>query len=434
MHFRVSPSRRGVRGSIRVPGDKSISHRALILAAIAEGSTRIRGLLEGDDVLATLRAIQAMGVTATSPCDGKMTVEGVGLRGLKAPREALDLGNSGTAMRLLAGLLAGQSFGAELVGDESLSTRPMLRVAQPLQRMGALVKTASGGTPPIVIQPVAGLRAIEYRLPIASAQVKSALLLAALYAKGRTCIEEPSPTRDHTERMLEGFGYACERTGNRICLSGGGKLHASDVDIPADVSSAAFFVVAALLAGSEQMCMRHVGTNPTRTGLLEILRRMGARIEEQNRRTICGEPVADLMVTPSTLHGIEVPTALVPLAIDEIPILCVAAAHASGRSVIRGAEELRHKESDRIVAMVTGLRKLGIAVEEYADGLAIQGGHIGAGTVDSFADHRVAMAFCMAALTADGPVTIRDCDNVSTSFPNFLEVARSAGMGIDARE
>lgn len=430
MHFRVAPTIGGVRGTIRVPGDKSISHRAVMLAAIAEGTTHIRGLLEGDDVLATLNAFTAMGVTSSGPAGGGLTVQGVGMHGLRAPAGPLDLGNSGTAMRLLSGLLAAQPFAVELVGDASLSKRPMRRVAEPLQRMGASIITAADGTPPVQIRPVRGLHGIDYRLPVASAQVKSALLLAALYATGRTCVEEPAPTRDHTERMLEGFGYPCDRSSHRVCVSGGGMLRATDVDIPADMSSAAFFVVAALVASRERMCLPHVGMNPTRTGLVDILRRMGGRIEEGNVRTICGEPVADLVVERSKLQSIEVPAELVPLAIDEIPVLCVAAACANGRSVIRGAEELRHKESDRIRAMAAGLRTLGIDVEEFEDGLAITGGRLGAGTVRSFGDHRVAMSFCIAALVAAGPVRVLDCGNVSTSFPNFLALAQRTGIDI----
>ena len=361
-------------------------------------------------------------------------MQGVGMRGLRAPTGPLDLGNSGTAMRLLCGLLAAQPFAVDLVGDASLSKRPMRRVAEPLRLMGGSVTTSADGTPPVRIRPVPALRGIDYRLPVASAQVKSALLFAALYAAGRTCVEEPAPTRDHTERMLEGFGYPCERSGNRICLDGGRALRATDIDIPADMSSAAFFIVAALLAAREPMRLRHVGMNPTRTGLLDILRRMGGRIHEHDFRTICGEPVADLVVERSELRAVEVPPETIPLAIDEIPVLCIAAACAGGRSVIRGAEELRHKESDRIRAMASGLGALGIAVDEFRDGLTITGGRFHAGTVKSFDDHRVAMSFCIAALNASGPIRVLDCDNISTSFPNFLALARGAGMQIDVED
>lgn len=434
MHLLASPASGGVHGKVRVPGDKSISHRAVMLAAIADGTSRIRGLLQGDDVLATLNAFAAMGVQASAPAGGELKVQGVGMRGLRAPAGPLDLGNSGTAMRLLCGLLAAQPFAVVLVGDASLSKRPMGRVAEPLRRMGGSITTGADGTPPVRIRPVPGLRGIDYRLPVASAQVKSALLLAALYADGRTCVEEPAPTRDHTERMLEGFGYPCERSGNRICLEGGGLLRATDVDIPADMSSAAFFIVAALLAAGEPVRLQQVGMNPTRTGLVDVLRRMGGRIEEHDRGLICGEPVADLVVERSELRAVEVPAESIPLAIDEIPVLCIAAACAGGRTVIRGAEELRHKESDRIRAMASGLHELGIAVEEFRDGLAITGGRFAAGTVKSFDDHRVAMSFCIAALNAAGPIRVLDCDNISTSFPNFLALAGAAGMQIDVED
>jgi 3-phosphoshikimate 1-carboxyvinyltransferase len=418
-------------GRLRVPGDKSISHRAVMLGAIAQGATRIRGLLEGDDVLATLAAFRSMGVQAEGPQAGELTVHGVGPGGLQAPAAALDLGNSGTAMRLLCGLLCGQGFDSTLTGDESLVRRPMGRVADPLRSMGAQIDCAEGDLPPLRIKGGQPLHGIDYRLPVASAQVKSAILLAGLYADGETAVEEPAPTRDHTERMLAGFGYPVERDGDRISLRGGGTLQGRDIEVPGDISSAAFFLVGASVAEGSDLVLENIGINPTRTGVLNILCQMGADITLANEREVGGEPVADIRVRSARLRGIHIPESDVPLAIDEFPALFVAAAAAEGRTVLTGAEELRVKESDRIAVMADGLRRLGVSVEETADGAIIQGRDgFEAGEVHSHGDHRVAMAFAMAALRARGELRIRDCRNVATSFPGFVALAGRAGLGV----
>ncbi|MBI3053774.1 MAG: 3-phosphoshikimate 1-carboxyvinyltransferase, partial [Betaproteobacteria bacterium] len=406
--YRVEPGG-ALAGRIRVPGDKSISHRSIMLGSIAEGVTRVSGFLEGEDALATMNVFRALGVHIDGPRRGNVTVHGVGLRGLKAPSAVLDCGNSGTSMRLLCGLLAGQNFNCELTGDASLRRRPMQRVAAPLGQMGAEISTAEGGRPPLKLRGASNLRGIEYQMPIASAQVKSALLLAGLYARGRTCVTEPAPTRDHTERMLGAFGFPVERNGGTICVTGGGRLTATSIDVPADISSAVFFMVGASIAPGADLTLAHVGVNPTRTGAIDILRLMGANIELINQREAGGEPVADIRVRHAQLKGIEIPVELVPLAIDEFPVLFVAAANARGVTVLRGAEELRVKESDRIQVMADGLQALGIAAEPAADGMRVTGGHYGGGVVDSHGDHRVAMAFAIAALRADAPLTITDC-------------------------
>ncbi len=427
--YLVQPGGR-LRGRLRVPGDKSISHRAVMLGALAEGTTRVTGLLEGEDVLCTLGAFRAMGVRADGPQAGRLTLHGVGLHGLRAPRHPLDMGNSGTAMRLMAGILAGQPFDTELYGDASLSRRPMDRVAEPLRLMGASIATAEGGRPPLRITGGRVLHGIDYRLPVASAQVKSALLLAGLYAQGETRITEPAPTRDHTERMLRGLGYAVRVDGPVVSLVGGGRLHACDIDVPADISSAAFFLVGASIAAGSDLTLEHVGINPTRIGVLNILRLMGADIELCNPREVGGEPVADLRVRTAALHGIDIPADQVPLAIDEFPALFIAAACAEGRTVLAGAHELRVKESDRIAVMAQGLTRLGVRLEETPDGIVIEGGALGGGEVESHGDHRISMSFAIAGLRAAGPIRVRDCKNVATSFPGFPDLARQAGLAL----
>ncbi|MES9904718.1 MAG: 3-phosphoshikimate 1-carboxyvinyltransferase [Sedimenticola sp.] len=428
--FHVAPGGR-LEGTLRVPGDKSISHRSIMLGSLAQGVTRVSGFLEGEDSLATLKAFQRMGVRIEGPEQGRVTIHGVGMNGLKAPDVPLDLGNSGTSMRLLSGLLAGQGLDITLSGDRSLSSRPMRRVTDPLAEMGAVIGTAANGTAPLVIEPTPDLRGISYRMPMASAQVKSSLLLAGLYAKGKTCVVEPAPTRDHTERMLGGFGYQVERNGNEICVTGGGKLVACDIDVPADISSATFFMVGAAIAAESDITLEHVGINPTRDGVISILRLMGANIELLNQRDVGGEPVADLRVRAgSVLKGVEIPRELVPLAIDEFPALFVAAACAEGETVLTGAEELRVKESDRIQVMADGLVALGVDAKPTDDGIIIQGGTISGGRVNSHGDHRIAMSFAMAALRAKGEITIDDCANVNTSFPGFVGLAGNAGLNI----
>ncbi len=418
-------------GTLRVAGDKSISHRAVILSALAVGRSEITGLLEGEDVLGTIAAFRALGVAIEGPVDGRLVVEGVGLHGLKVPQAPLDLGNSGTSMRLLAGLLCAQPFGTRLVGDESLMRRPMERVAAPLRLMGAVIETGDRGCPPLHIVGGRPLQGVVYRLPVASAQVKSAILLAGLYAQGHTTVIEPAPSRDHSERMLAGFGYPVRREGAAITVEGGaGALQAVRLAVPSDLSSAAFFLVAASIVPGSCLRLVQVGVNPTRRGIIDILRLMGAHIDQENETWVSGEPVADLVVRSADLQGITIPPELVPLAIDEFPALFVAAACARGTTVLRGAEELRVKESDRLAVMARGLAALGVAVQEFPDGLAITGGPLAGGVIDSGGDHRVAMAFAVAGLRAAGTVVIRDCRNVATSFPGFVDRAREAGFAL----
>jgi len=419
----------GVGGEMTVPGDKSISHRALMLGGIAEGVTEVSGFLEGEDCLATMAAMKAMGVRIVRSAGSRVTIDGVGLRGLSPPPGPLDMGNAGTAMRLMTGLLAGQSFDSVLVGDSSLMKRPMERVARPLRQMGAVVGTQEG-RPPVTIRGGQRLAGADLVLDVASAQVKSALLLAGLYAEGRTSVTEPAVTRDHTERMLRAFGI--EVTVEQDCVSlVPGTLRGTRIDVPADFSSAAFFIVAATIAGASPLLIRNVGVNPTRTGLLEILRLMGGRVELRNQRLAGGEPVADLLIKPARLRGIAVPPALVPLAIDEFPAFFVAAALADGETLVCGAAELRVKESDRIGAMAEGLAALGASVEALPDGMRIRGGRLRGGTIDSHGDHRIAMAFAVAASRAEAPIRILDVANVATSFPGFPVVAGSAGLRVE---
>jgi len=429
MEFNLLPGGT-VSGEARVPGDKSISHRSVMLGALAEGPTRVSGFLEGEDALATVAAFRAMGVLIDGPDGGQVRIEGVGLHGLRAPDRALDCGNSGTSMRLLCGLLAGQPFDCELTGDDSLRRRPMGRVIEPLSRMGADIAAADGGTPPLRIQGGRPLHGIHYDLPMASAQVKSAVLLAGLYSEGRTSVTEPAPTRDHTERMLRGFGYEVTSEQGLIALQGGGRLRGTDIDVPADISSAAFFLVAASIAPGSDLLLTHVGINPTRTGVLNILRLMGADITLSNQREVGGEPVADVRVRHAPLRGIDIPEDQVPLAIDEFPVLFIAAACAEGRTVLRGAAELRVKESDRIAAMAEGLSTLCVRNEVLADGIVIEGGTLGGGVIHTFNDHRIAMAFAVAALRAEREIRVLDCDHVATSFPGFDAMARGLGLQI----
>ncbi|MGC8504239.1 MAG: 3-phosphoshikimate 1-carboxyvinyltransferase [Acidithiobacillus sp.] len=429
--YHIAPGGR-LSGRLRVPGDKSISHRAVILGALAEGVTEVEGLLEGADVLATVAAFRAMGVTMEGPQGGRLRIHGVGLHGLRQPPAPLDCGNSGTAMRLLAGVLAGQSFASTLVGDASLQQRPMGRILTPLTAMGAQISAADGRAPLHING--ARLRGIHYAMPMASAQVKSAILLAGLYAEGESCVTEPAPTRDHSERMLAGFGYALRRHGPQACLRGGGRLRGQNLVVPADISSAAFFLLGASIAPGSDLCLEGVGINPTRTGVIEILTRMGARIDLGNLREVGGEPVADIRVRSAPLQGIRIPRHLVPLAIDEFPAIFIAAACAAGETVIDGAAELRVKESDRLAVMAAGLKALGVEVAEYPAGARIRGGPLGGGSIASHGDHRVAMAFAMAGLAASQPIRIEDCANVATSFPDFPRLAREAGLALEVLE
>ena len=428
-----SPAGR-LRGDLRVPGDKSISHRAVMFASLADGVSRITGFLEGEDTRATARAFVEMGVRMEAPGPSERVVHGVGLHGLRAPDAPIDCGNAGTGMRLLAGLLAGQQFDSTLVGDESLSRRPMRRVIEPLTQMGANIAAQPGGLPPLQITGAQRLRGIDYTLPVASAQVKSAVLLAGLYASGETRVTEPHPTRDYTERMLATFGWPIEFGAGWSKLAGGNRLRATDVVVPADFSSAAFFLVAATLVPGSELLLQAVGMNPRRTGLLQALSAMGADIRPANARELGGEAVADLAVRHAPLRGIDLPLEIVPDMIDEFPALFVAAAAAAGTTRIRGAAELRVKESDRIAVMAKGLRALGIAVEETPDGAVIHGGRIEGGEVDSAGDHRCAMSFAIAGLVACGAIRIHDCANVATSFPDFVGLARGCGFDLDTTQ
>ena len=423
-----------VKGSIRVPGDKSISHRSIMMGSLADGVTEVFGFLEGEDSLATLQAFRDLGVTIEGPNNGHVKIYGVGMHGLLPPHGPLYLGNSGTSMRLLAGLLSAQNFDVELTGDESLSRRPMGRVTKPLAQMGAAIESQEDGTPPLKIQGGQALKGIHYDMPMASAQVKSCILLAGLYAEGAVSVTEPAPTRDHTERMLRGFGYPVTSDGNKITLIGGGGLTATTIDVPADISSATFFMVAASITPGSDLTLEHVGINPTRIGVLNILKAMGGKIEVHNEREVGGEPVADIRVQYAPLKGIHIPEDQVPLAIDEFPALFVAAACAEGTTVLTGAEELRVKESDRIQVMADGLQALGVKADATADGIVIEGGPLGGGTVESHGDHRIAMSFAVAALRAEADITINNCANVATSFPNFVELSRKVGMKLDVAE
>ena len=427
--YKVSPGG-CIKGKIMVPGDKSISHRAIILGSIATGVTSISGFLEGEDSLATLQAFRDMGVVIKRPAKGCVEIHGVGLNGLKAPVRDLYLGNSGTSMRLLCGLLAAQSFDVVLTGDDSLSKRPMERVVSPLRKMGAVIAMDKNGFPPVKIKGGVDLKAINYKLPMASAQVKSCILLAGLYAKGQTSTIELVATRDHTERMLAGFGYHVDRKGLTVSLIGRGELKSTIINVPADISSAAFYIVAASIAPGSDVVLPHVGVNPTRIGVINILQMMGADIRLSNKKEVSGEPVADIQIRYAPLHGIDIPVDQVALAIDEFPVLFVAAACATGKTILRGALELRVKESDRIQSMADGLTTLGIDVTTTPDGIEIEGGSMLGGEIDSNDDHRIAMAFSIAALRAKEVIVIRNCNNVATSFPDFVEQANKSGLSI----
>ncbi|MDI9818780.1 MULTISPECIES: 3-phosphoshikimate 1-carboxyvinyltransferase [unclassified Legionella] len=428
LHF-VSNPVDALQGDITVPGDKSISHRAIILGAIAKGTTTINGFLEGKDCLATLKAFQSMGVAIEGPVAQRVVIHGVGKYGLRAPQDVIDCGNSGTTMRLLAGLLAAQPFDSKLNGDESLQKRPMERVSRPLVQMGAEVTTTEG-KPPIHIRGGHPLYGIAYEMPEASAQVKSCLLLAGLYAQGETKIIEPGITRDHTERMLTTFSYPIQKAENTIIINSESECQGTDIIVPGDISSASFFIVAATLIPGSEVMIRNVGINPTRTGILQILTLMGADIGLNNKR-LCGEElVADLCVRYAPLEGIDIPSDLVPIAIDEFPVIFIAAACAKGQTLLHGAKELRCKESDRIGAMVEGLQNLGVEAQAFEDGLYINGGTLQGGEVNSFNDHRIAMAFAVAGAVAKKPVMIKNCLNVATSFPDFVKTANKINLAI----
>ena len=428
MNF-VSYPVKTLQGEITIPGDKSISHRSIIFGSIAKGITHVHGFLDGDDCLATMRIFQSMGVVIERPSAQELVIHGVGKYGLKQPTTTLNCGNSGTTMRLLTGVLAAQSFDTELTGDASLLKRPMERVRRPLEQMGAQVETHEG-KPPVHIRGGQALHGISYVMPEASAQVKSCLLLAGLYAAGETRIVEPGVTRDHTERMLNSFSYPIQTSEHTITINSASECIGTDIWVPGDISSAAFFIVAATLIPNADLVIKNVGINPTRTGIIHILREMGANISFTSERSYGDELVADICVKHAVLKGIEIPIAMVPLAIDEFPVIFIAASCAIGTTVLRGAKELRCKESDRIGAMVDGLQALGIDAQALDDGVIIQGGRIQGGQVDSRDDHRIAMAFAVAGSIASGPITIKDCANVATSFPSFVKTALSLRLDI----
>lgn len=416
-------------GTAIVPADKSISHRSVIFGALADGVTEVTNVLTGEDVLSTIAAFRSMGVLIEGPDSGRLRISGAGKFGLQAPGNEVDLGNSGTSIRLLSGLLAGQRFHSRLTGDESLRRRPMGRVVDPLTAMGAVIQS-SEGCPPLDIRRSKRLTGIEYQMPVASAQVKSALLLAGLYAEGETLIYESTPTRDHTERMLAGFSNGQWQAGSAIRINGDIALAGQCLEVPGDISSAAFLLVAATICPGSDLLLPGVGINPTRSAVLAILRLMGADIEISSERLESNEPVCDLRVRSASLRGIDIPADFVANAIDEFPVLAIAAAAASGVTRVRGARELRVKESDRIAAIVQGLGTLGIDAVEYLDGMDITGGAFGSGSVESFGDHRIAMAFAVAGCLSDGTVEIQEAGNIRTSFPNFLSLANSIGMNI----
>lgn len=442
--FTILPGAKTFQGKFTVPGDKSVSHRSIMFGAIAEGTTHVTGFLEGEDALATLQAFRDMGVSIEGPKNGEVTIHGVGMQGLKAPAGAIYMGNSGTSMRLLAGMLSAQQFDSVMTGDASLTKRPMERIANPLREMGAQIQTTGErGTPPVSITGAQALKGIQYDLPMASAQVKSGILLAGLWAEGETSVTEPEPTRDHTERMLRAFGYEVKTEGNRISLQGGGKLVGTNIQVPSDISSAAFFMVGAAITENSDVTLEAVGINPTRTGVIEILKQMGADLSVENERIAGGEPIADIRIRGSrTLKGIHVPEDQVPLAIDEFPALFIAAACAEGETVLTGAAELRVKESDRIQVMADGLKTMGIDCTPTEDGIIIQGkGKAGdwspvftGGEIESHHDHRIAMSFSMAGLRTSGEIKIVGTETVATSFPTFTELAGVAGLNIQVTE
>ena len=426
----VTSHSKSLSGSIRVPGDKSISHRSIMLGSIATGTTRVSGFLQGEDSLATLNAFKEMGVSIERK-GSDVIIQGVGMHGLKMPTNSLNLGNSGTSIRLMSGLLSAQSFNSELCGDKSLSKRPMGRVIEPLRQMGADI-SGPNSMPPLSINGGKTLSAIEYTLPVASAQIKSCILLAGLYSKGSTTVIENGISRDHTERMLRGFGYEVQTSPNKISIEGGGSLKACKIEVPSDISSAAFFMVAACISDDADIVLEAVNINPTRTGVIDILKLMGGNIELLNERIDAGELIADIRVRSSNLKGIQIPKKLVPLAIDEFPAIFIAASCADGETLLRGAKELRVKESDRIQVMADGLTSLGIINHVLEDGIRIVGGKFKEQTapIESHHDHRISMAFAIASVSSDSDIKIEGVDNVKTSFPNFVALANSIGMSI----
>jgi 3-phosphoshikimate 1-carboxyvinyltransferase len=434
MKLKTSATTSGLQGELTPPGDKSISHRALIFSALANGESQITGLLESADVAATAAACQQLGaIIHREQQAGKslLRVTGTGAKGLARPSQVLDMGNSGTAMRLLAGVLAAQDFDSELIGDASLNRRPMRRIIEPLTRMGARIESTAQGTAPLRIHGNPRLQGIDYHLPVASAQIKSCLLLAGLFAKGPTCVTEPGKSRDHTELMLPVFGVKLQ---NGCCVEGGSGLLAARVEVPADISSAAFFLAAAAMIPDSDVLLRNVGVNPTRDGMVRVLQEMGADIQLLQPRRFGEEAVADIRVRYRRgLQGIDIPEDWVPSLIDELPIIMILATTAEGLTRIRGAEELRVKESDRIAVMARGLETLGIRLQEYEDGIDVHGGKLGAGVVDGEGDHRCAMSFCIAGQVAMGPVLVTGATHIDTSYPDFAKHLQQLGGSVEVQ-
>jgi 3-phosphoshikimate 1-carboxyvinyltransferase len=423
MEMVIKPAKR-LRGEVSVPGDKSISHRSVMFGALADGKTHVRGFLPGADCLSTVDCFRKLGVTVEQLSPTELIVHGVGLDGLKEPQDVLDVGNSGTTMRLLLGILAGQPFHAVMTGDASIRRRPMGRVTVPLREMGARIDgREEGRLAPLSVRG-GRLQALRYESPVASAQVKSAILLAGLFAEGETGVKEPELSRDHTERMLRAFGVEMRDVDGYVTVRGGSRLKACEIEVPGDISSAAFLLVAAAICPGSDVTIRGVGVNPTRTGILDVLTAMGASIERLNERESGGEPIADLRVQGGELRGTQVGGALIPRLIDEIPVLAVAATQAEGVTEIRDAEELKVKESNRIATTARELRKLGAEVEELEDGLRIVGKTPlkGGAVIDTYHDHRIAMAMAVAGLVASGETVVRDWEAVDVSFPGFAEL------------
>ncbi len=417
-----------LQGRVKVPGDKSISHRSIMLGSIAEGKTEIEGFLHGEDCLSTVQAFRDLGVEIEGVNTDKITVHGVGLNGLKEPENVLDVGNSGTSMRLMLGMLAGQSFYSVITGDESLRSRPMARVIDPVTEMnGKFYGRDNNNLAPVSVIGGQDLEPISYQSPVASAQVKSSVLLAGLYADGLTEVVEPAKSRDHTERMLEYLGAEVEVDGLTVRVKGKPTLQGKSILVPGDISSAAFIMVAGLIVEQGEIVIENVGLNPTRSGVIEAVKKMNGNIELLNKRQLNGEPVADIKISSSQLQGTTIDGELIPLLIDEIPVLAVAATQAEGKTVIKDAEELRVKETDRIDAMVKELRRIGVEVEEREDGMVIEGKQeiTGGVTCSSYKDHRIAMALAIAGLVAKEPVTINDADCIDVSFPNFKDLLTS---------
>lgn len=428
MQIQTIKPAKAVRGEITVPGDKSISHRSIMFGSIAQGVTTVRGFLRGEDNMSTLNAFRAMGIAVED--DGEtLKIQGKGLHGLAEPADVLDCGNSGTSMRLMTGLLAGQQFFSVLTGDQYLRKRPMKRVLEPLGMMGATIYGRSGGDKAPLAIVGAGLKGIAYQSPVSSAQVKSAILLAGLYAEGETKVNEPHLSRDHSERMLRHFGAHIVTFSGGASIRGGRELEGREIVVPGDISSAAFFMVAALIVPGSELLIKGVGVNPTRTGIIDILTAMGGDITLMNCRENSGEPVADILVKSSRLKGIEIGGDLVPRAIDEFPVICVAASLAEGKTVVRDAKELRVKETDRIKAMAFNLGKIGVPVVETENGMEVTGVETLQGcTAESFGDHRIAMSMLIAGLAANGEVAVNDTECIATSFPNFTSLLQGVSV------